>query len=104
MLVSAHQPLPLLILLLFLLVSGKPSPNSNPDPTAWDWQMEDQVDYAKFNMYEEEMRKLVEKPFFAKVKNKMNVKRGEVAFLPCRVKNMGDGFMVRAFYMTMVNY
>jgi len=93
MLVSAHHPLPLLLLLLFLLVSGKPSPNSNPDPTAWDWQMEDQVDYAKFNMYEEEMRKLVEKPYFAKVKNKMNVKRGEMAFLPCRVRNMREEYM-----------
>ena len=57
--------------------------------------MEDQVDYAKFNMYEEEMRKMVEKPYFVKVKNKMNVKRGEMAFLPCRVRNMRDEFMVR---------
>jgi len=51
------------------------------------------VDYAKFNLYEEEMRKLVKQPYFAKVKNIIKVKKGEVALLPCRVKNMGDGFM-----------
>ena len=88
------HPTPFLLLLLSFLVTAKPSPDSNPHPTAWDWQMEEQVEYARFNIYEEEMRKLVKQPYFAKVKNKINVKKDEVALLPCRVKNMGDGFMV----------
>ena len=90
------QILPLLQLLC-ILVHGAPSPHSNPHPTPWDWQMEEQVDYAKYNMYEEELKMMVEQPYFGKVNNKMTVKRGEMAFLPCRVKNMGEGFMVSRF-------
>ena len=52
------------------------------------------MDYAKYNMYEEELKMMVEQPYFGKVNNKMTVKKGEMAFLPCRVKNMGEGFMV----------
>ena len=59
--------------------------------------MEEQVDYAKYNMYEEELKMMVEQPYFARVNNKTTVKKGDVAFLPCRVKNMGKGFMVSRF-------
>ena len=84
-----------LMLLCCFLVMGKPSPRSNPTP--WDWQRVDlaeQVDYAKYNQYEEEMEKMLEQPYFARVNNKTAIKRGEVAFLPCRVKEMRDGYTV----------
>ena len=75
-----------LMLLCCVLVMGKPSPRSNPAP--WDWQTGEQVDYAKYNQYEEEMKKMLEQPYFARVNTKTAVKSGEVAFLPCRVKEM----------------
>ena len=82
-----------LMLLCCVLVIGKPSPRSNPSPAPWDWQVE-QVDYAKYNQYEEEMKEMLEQPYFARVNTKTAVKRGEVAFLPCRVKEMGEGYTV----------
>ena len=98
-----------LVLLCCVLVMSKPS----PAPAPWDWQrgedvdyaknnryeeemeeMLEQVDYAKYNQYEEEMKKMLEQPYFARVNNKTAVKRGELAFLPCRVKEMGEGYTV----------
>ena len=79
-----------LLLLFCVQVMGKPS----PAPAPWDWQAGEQVDYAKYNQYEEEMEKMLEQPYFARVNNKTVVKRGEMAFLPCRVKEMGEGYTV----------
>ena len=90
--ITIHSPH--LLLLCCSLVCGKPSPRSNPKPTPWDWQTIEQADYAKYNMYEEEMKKMLEQPYFARVNNKTTTKMGEVAFLPCRVKQMGDGVTV----------
>ena len=87
-------PSPHLLLMCCALVCGKPSPRSNPKPAPWDWQAGEQVDYAKYNMYEQEMKKMLEQPYFARVNNKTTIKMGEVAFLPCRVKQMGDGYTV----------
>ena len=52
------------------------------------------MNYAKYNHYEEEMKKMLEQPYFARVKNKTRVKKGEVAFLPCRVKEMVNDYTV----------
>ena len=82
-----HIPSPYLLLFCCVLVLGKPS----PAPAPWDWQADEQVDYAKYNQYEEEMEKMLEQPYFARVNNKTAVKRGELAFLPCRVKEMREG-------------
>ena len=87
---------------LFLLVccvhilQAKPGARSDPAPAPapWDWQQGEQVDYAKYNMYEEEMKKMLDQPYFARVNNKTRVKVGEVGFLPCRVKEMKAGYMV----------
>ena len=84
----------LLMLLCCVLVMGKPSPRSNPSPSPWDWQTGEQVDYAKYIQNEEDMERMLEQPYFARVNTKTAVKRGEVAFLPCRVKKMGEGYMV----------
>ena len=75
-------------------VWGEPPPRSNPSPSPWDWQAGEQVDYAKYNQYEGEMERMLEQPYFARVNTKTAVKRGEVAFLPCRVKKMGKGYTV----------
>ena len=83
-------PSPHLLLLCCVQVMGKPS----PAPAPWDWQEGEQVDYAKYNQYEEEMEKMLEQPYFARVNNKTAVKRGELAFLPCRVKEMREGYTV----------
>merc|ERR1719233_970718 len=53
-----------------------------------------QVDYAKYNMYEQKMKKMLDQPYFARVNNNTRVKVGEVGFLPCRVKEMKEGYMV----------
>ena len=82
-----------LVLLCCVLVMSKPS----PAPAPWDWQAGQKVelvDYAKYNKYEKEMEKMLEQPYFARVNNKTAVKRGELAFLPCRVKEMRDGYTV----------
>ena len=50
------------------------------------------MDYTKYIMYEEKMKKMLEQPKFARVNNKTRVKNGEVGFLPCRVKERGDGY------------
>jgi len=75
-------------------VNAKPGPRASPEP--WDWQEKEreQMDYAKYNMYEEEMKKMLDQPYFARVNNKTNVKKGEAAFLPCRVKYLAKGNMV----------
>ena len=90
----ALTTLPHLLLLSVVIVHGKPEYSSNPRTAPWDWKAVEQVDYAKYNMYEEEMNKMLEEPYFARVKNKSRVKKGEVAFLPCRVKEMGAGYTV----------
>ena len=73
----------LLLLLLFcVLVMGKPSPRSNPSPAPWDWQAGEQVDYTKYNQYEEEMEKMLEQPYFARVNTKTVVKRGVLNICP----------------------
>ena len=84
----ALTTLPHLLLLAGVIVHAKPDPASNPKPAPWDWQAGEQVDYAKYNMYEEEMKKMLVQPYFARVNNKTMVNKGEVAFLPCRVKEM----------------
>eukprot|EP00092_Neocalanus_flemingeri_P076951 GFUD01095492.1.p2 GENE.GFUD01095492.1~~GFUD01095492.1.p2 ORF type:complete len:159 (-),score=62.25 GFUD01095492.1:42-518(-) len=53
-------------------------------------------------MYEEEMKMMMEQPYFVKTKNKTTLKSGEVAFLPCRVKNMGKEYMVTWMYLSEV--
>ena len=89
-----HLVLVFWLILCCVTVHAKPSPASNPVPAPWDWQAEEKVDYAKYNMYEEEMKKMLEQPYFARVKNKTRVKKGEVAFLPCRVKEMVNDYTV----------
>ena len=89
-----------MILLILMLSTGvycKPSPHSKPDPSPWDWQMEmkEQEKYDKFNMYELEMKNMINMPYFGKVENKITVKTGEAAFLPCRVKNRKSEYLVR---------
>ena len=83
-----------LFLVSGVLVYGKPNPVSNPNPAPWDWQEEEQVDYAKYTKYEEEMKKMLEQPYFARVNNKTTVKLGKTAFLPCRVKEMLKDYTV----------
>jgi hypothetical protein len=63
-----------LLLLCSVLVMGKPSPRSNPAPAPWDWRTGEQVDYAKYNQYEEEMEMMLEQPYFARVNTKTAVK------------------------------
>ena len=36
------------------------------------------MDYSKYNKYKEEMEKLLEQPYFARVNNKTAVKMGEL--------------------------
>jgi len=67
------------LLLLFLYtVSGTP----------WDWQHGS--GYENFNKLEHQLRELRNQPFFLKVNSYVKVKQGETAFLPCRVKSLGD--------------
>ena len=85
---------PLLLMVWCIIVQAKPGARSDPAPAPWDWHQGEQVDYAKYNMYEKEMKKMLEQPYFARVNNKTRVKVGEVGFLPCRVKEMKEGYMV----------
>ena len=58
-------------------------------------EMLEQVDNAKYNHYEEEMEEVLEQPYFARVNTKTEVMRGELVFLPCRVKELAEGYTVR---------
>ena len=49
----------------------------------------------KFEKLEQELEMLSEQPFFARVNNRTVVGVGEVAYLPCRVKFIQQGYMVR---------
>ena len=49
----------------------------------------------KFESLEHELEVLSEQPFFARVNNRTVVRVGEVAYLPCRVKFIQQGYMVR---------
>ena len=46
------------------------------------------------------MKKMLDQPYFARVNNKTSVKKGEAAFLPCRVKYLAKGNMVRMIMMS----
>jgi len=48
----------------------------------------------KFEKLEQELEMLSEQPFFARVNNRTVVGVGEVAYLPCRVKFIQQGYMV----------
>ena len=88
----------LFLIICLWLVNAKPEPRSNPDP--WDWQEGEQVDYAKYNKYEKEMKKMLDQPYFARVNNKTRVQRGESAFLPCRVKHLAEDNLVSKILTT----
>ena len=51
----------------------------------------------KFGYYEarlEQLESLLDQPFFARVNNVTRVMEAETAYLPCRIKNLRDGFTV----------
>ena len=50
---------------------------------------------SKFERLEHELELLSEQPYFGRVNNRSRANLGEVAYLPCRVKFMQDGYMVR---------
>ena len=83
-----------LVLVCYKMVQAKPGPRSDPAPDPWDWQKGELVNYVKYNMYEKEMKKMLNQPYFARVNNKTFVRKGEVGFLPCRVKEMQEGYTV----------
>jgi len=56
--------------------------------TPWDWQHGH--DKETFGHMEMRLRELRKQPYFLKVNSIVNVKRGETAYLPCRVKTLGD--------------
>jgi len=56
--------------------------------TPWDWQQSN--DQKTFSELELQLRNLRKQPYFLKVNSVVNVKRGETAYLPCRVKTLGD--------------
>ena len=47
------------------------------------------------------MKKMLEQPYFAICNNKTAVKMGELAFLPCKVKEMEEGYTVSAVWYGM---
>ena len=49
----------------------------------------------RFERLEHELELLAEQPYFGQVNNKSRVNSGEVAYLPCRVKFLQEGYMVR---------
>jgi len=57
--------------------------------TAWDWQHGGSGAHT-FDQLEHQLRELQRQPFFLKVNPRVKVKSGETAFLPCRVKSIGD--------------
>jgi len=89
-----EKVLSLLYISIISLWSVIAKPGPRPSPYPWDWQEGEQVDYAKYNLYEEEMKKMLDQPYFARVNNKTRVKRGESAFLPCRVKHLAEDNLV----------
>ena len=88
----------MLLILWFPLLRAKPAPapRSLTSPLPWDSQTES--DYSKFNLYQQEMEELLNKSYFAKVNNKTKVILGETAFLPCRIKDLKEGYTVRLQY------
>ena len=50
---------------------------------------------GKFEQLERELALLSEQPYFGRVNNVTVAVRGETAYLPCRVKYIQDGYMVR---------
>lgn len=50
---------------------------------------------GKFEQLERELELLSEQPYFGRVNNVTVAVRGETAYLPCRVKYIQDGYMVR---------
>merc|ERR1711926_20289 len=57
--------------------------------TPWDWQQSNE-DQKSFSELELRLRNLRKQPYFLKVNSIVKVKRGETAYLPCRVKTLGD--------------
>jgi len=57
--------------------------------TPWDWQQSSE-NTNSFSNLELRLRELKRQPYFLKVHSIVSVKRGETAYLPCRVKSLGD--------------
>jgi len=75
----------LALLVLATLVGAKSSP--------WDWQKGSE-DPGTFQKYEKELRQLANLPYFSRVQTNVSVRLGENAYLPCRVKQLRDSYMV----------
>ena len=82
----------LILMLFWPQLYTKPVPLASPFP--WEWQ--EDSDYMKYNFYQQKMEDLLDQPYFAKVNNKTEVHLGEIAYLPCRIKDLKEGFRVRA--------
>ena len=80
--------LKLLSLLCCPLLEAKPTQSTMFSSSAFEPKD------GKFNFYQNEMEELLDQPYFAKVNNKTRVNLGEAAYLPCRLKNLRDGFTV----------
>lgn len=65
------------ILLFACTVTGSP----------WDWQ---QSSHQSFSKLELTLRDLQKQPYFLKVSTIVTVQKGDTAYLPCRVKSLGD--------------
>jgi len=57
--------------------------------TPWDWQQSSESTNS-FSALELHLRDLKRQPYFLKVHSVVSAKRGETAYLPCRVKSLGD--------------
>ena len=60
--------------------------SGSPDP--WDWQSK--THYPKYTKYEQDLEILKKQPYFLKVNANVTVGVGETAYLPCRVKTLGE--------------
>jgi len=65
------------ILLFACTVAGSP----------WDWQQSSHQSYSKLEL---SLRDLQKQPYFLKVSTIVTVQKGDAAYLPCRVKSLGD--------------
>jgi len=99
-----------LITCLFLLLQrtlAEPKPKGSPDP--WDWQSK--THYPKYTKYEQDLEILKKQPYFLKVNANVTVGVGETAYLPCRVKTLGEftvswirGFDVRVLTVSHLTF
>jgi len=82
-----------LLLLPLHLLHLVPSTTALAKSQPWDWQ-KGTGEYARFAVYEEELRAMAKQPYFSKVTTNISVVLGETAYLPCRAKDLANSYMV----------